>query len=82
VDRPGKFNRKVDELTERPGDHVVGGYETLKNLDQVVLKWQNVTEHWRLLASSSHKFGHCSLSDLCSRPYYAELLRSKKLEAL
>jgi hypothetical protein len=41
---PGKLYRKADVLTRRPGDLPKGGDERLKNMEQVVLKPQNLPE--------------------------------------
>jgi len=52
VYRPWKSNGKADALTWRPGDLPEEGNERLKNMEQVVLKPQNLPETLRLLADS------------------------------
>ena len=49
---PGKSNGKADALTRRPGDLPEGGDERLENMEQVVLKPQNIPEQLRLWVDS------------------------------
>jgi hypothetical protein len=51
VYRPGKSNGNVDALTRRPGDLSEGGDESLKRMEQVVLKPENLPEQLRILAN-------------------------------
>jgi hypothetical protein len=51
VYRPGKSNGKSHALTRRPGDLPEGGDETLKNMEQAMLKPHNLPEQLRISAS-------------------------------
>jgi len=52
VDRTGKCHGKADALMRRVGDPPEGGDEILKNMEQVVLKSQNLSEQLCLLVES------------------------------
>jgi len=82
VYRPGKANGKADALTRRPGDLPEGGDERLRNMEQVVLKPQNLPKELRLLADSPPTQGHPSISDLMSDAYKTDPLPGKILEAI
>ena len=82
VYRPGKSNGKADALTRRPGDLPEGGDERLKNMEQVVLKPQNLPKELCLLADSLPAQGCRSISDLMSDVYKTDPLPGKILEAI
>jgi len=67
VYRRGKSNGKADALMRRPGDLPEGRDERLTNMEQVVLKPQNLPEQLRLLADSPPAQGRHSISDLTQR---------------
>jgi len=82
VYRPGKANGKADALTRRPGDLPEGVDERLENMEQVVLKPQNLPEQLRLLADSPPVQGRPSISDLMTEAYQTDPLPGKILEAI
>ena len=82
VYRPGKSNGKADALTRRPGDLPEGGDERLKNMEQVVLKTQNLLEQLRLLADSPPTQGHPSLFDLMTEADETDPLPENILNAI
>jgi len=77
-----KSNGKADALTRRLGDHPEGGDERLDNLEQMVLKLQNLPEQLRLLADSPPAQGHPSISNLMTEAYETYPLPGKVLEAI
>ena len=82
VYRPEKSNGKADTLTRRPGDLPEGGDERLKNMEQVVLKRQNLPEQLHLLADSSPAQGRPSISDLLVEAYETDPLPGRLFEAI
>jgi len=77
-----KSNGKVDALTRRLGDLPEGGDEYLKNMDQVVLKPQNLPEQLCLLVDHPPAKCHPSISNLMAKAYETDLLPGKTLEAI
>jgi hypothetical protein len=82
VYRPGKSNGKADALTRRLGDLPDGGDERLKNMEQVVLKPQNLPKELRLLADSPYAQDSPSISDLMTKAYESDPLPAKIMEAI
>jgi len=82
VYRPGKSNGKADALTRRPGDLPEGGDERLRNMEQVVLKPQNLPEQLRLLADSPPAQGRPFIFDPMIKAYQPDPLPGKILEAI
>ena len=82
VYRPGKSNGKADALTRRPGDLPEGGDKRLKNMEQAVLKPQNIPEQLHLLADSPPMLGHPSLSDILIQAYQVDPLTDRILSAI
>jgi len=82
VYRPGKSHGKADALTRRPGDLPEGGDERLKNMEQVVLKPQNLRKQLHLLADSPPAQGRPSISDLMTQASVTHPLPGKILEAV
>ena len=82
VYRPGKSNGKADALTRRPGDLPEKGDERIENMEQVVLKPQNLPKRLRLLADSLPAQGRPSISDLMTKPYETDPLPGNILEAI
>ena len=82
VYRPGKSNGKADALTRRPGDLPEGGDERLKNMEQVVLKPQNLPKELRLLADSPPAQGHSSILNLMMEASETDPLPGRILEAI
>jgi len=66
----------------RPGDLPEGGDKRLNNMEQVVLKPQNLPKQLRLLADSLPAQGHPSIFHLMTEAYEADLLPGKILEAI
>ena len=66
---PVKSNWYVDALTRRPGDLPEGRDERLKNMEQVVLKPQNLPEQLNLLAVCLHTQGRPSILDVKMEAY-------------
>jgi hypothetical protein len=64
VYRPGKSNGKADALIRRPGDFPEGADETLKNMEQVVLKPHNLPEQLRISANDMPRQEIPTISDL------------------
>jgi len=58
------LNGKADALTSRPGDLPEGGDERLKNMEQVVLKPQNLPEQLRILANGLPEQEHSLIRSL------------------
>jgi len=69
VYRPGKSNGQGDALTRRPGDLSEGGDETWKNMEQGVLKPQNLPEQLHLLFDYPLIRGCPSISDPTTAAY-------------
>ena len=69
-------------MTRRPGDLPEGGDERLKNMEQVVLKPQNVPEQFRLLADSPPAQGRPSIPDLMIKAYQTDPLPGKIMDAI
>jgi len=69
VYRRGKSNGKAVALTRRLEDLPEGGDELLNNVEQVVLKPQNLLEQLRLLVDSSPVQSCSSISNLLSIAY-------------
>ena len=82
VCRPGKSNGKADALTRRPGDLPEGGDERLKNMEQVVLKPQNLPKELHSLADSPPAQGRLSISNLMMEAYETDSLQGRILEAI
>jgi len=82
VYRPGKPNSKADAVTRRPGDLPEGGDVRLRNMEQVVLKAQNLPEQMRFLADSPPTQGCHSISNLMTEAYETDPLPGKILEAI
>jgi len=82
VYRPGKSNGKADALTRRPGDLPEGEDERLKNMEQVVLKPQNLPEQLQISARSSLVQERSSISDLFKVAYESDLLPGKIIDAI
>jgi hypothetical protein len=82
LDTPGNANGKVDALTRRQGDLPHGGDERLNNMEQVVLKPQNVPAKLRLLADRSPASTRASLSKHYNQAYGADPLLGMILEAI
>jgi len=82
VYRPAKSNGKADALTRRPGDLPEGGDERLKNMEQVVLKPQNLPEQLRISASEMPGQEVPSISDLFAQAYSDDPLPNRILEAM
>jgi len=82
VYRPGRSNGKADALTRRPGDLPEGGDERLNNMEQVVLKPQNVPEQLHLLEDSPPTQGHPSIPDLIIKAYETDPQPGRILEAI
>jgi len=66
----------------RPGDLPEGGNERLKNMEQAILKPQNLPEELCLLADSPPAQGHPSISKLCTTRYVSDPLPGRILEAI
>jgi hypothetical protein len=69
-------------LTRRLGDLPDGGDERLKNMEQVVLKLQNVLKELCLLADGLHVQGGPFIADLMTEAYETDLLPAKILETI
>jgi hypothetical protein len=82
VYRPGKSTGKADALTRRPGDLPEGGDERLKNMEQVVLKPQNLPEQLRISANGIPESPVPLISDLFIQAYRDNPLPNKILEAI
>jgi len=82
VYRPGKSNGKADTLTRRPGDLPEGGYERLKNMEQVVLKPHNLPEQLRISANEIPVQRSPLIFDLFAQAYKNDPLPSRILEAI
>jgi len=59
-----------------------GGDERLNNMDQVVLKPQNMPEHLHLLADSPPSQGYSSISDLFTEAHLTDRHPAKIWEAI
>jgi len=82
VYRPGKSNWKANALTRRPGDLPEGGDEILNNMEQVVLKLQNLPEQLCLIADNPPAQCCPSSSDHMNKAYETDPLPGKILEAI
>jgi len=82
VYRPGKSNRKVDAVTRRPRDLTEWGYKGLKNMEQVVLKLQNVPELLCLLADTLPDKGRPCIPDHMTQAYETNPLPGTILEEI
>ena len=69
-------------MTRRPGDLPDGGDKRPKNMEQVVLKPQNLPEQLRLLEDSPPTQGRPSIPDLMTNAYQTYPLPRKILEAI
>jgi hypothetical protein len=82
VYRPGKYNRKADALTRRPGDLPKGEDETLKNMEHVVWKQHNLREQLRIAADGRPRQEASLISDLFTQAYMDDPLHNKILKAI
>ena len=69
-------------MTRRPGDHPEGGVERLKNMEQMVLKPQNLPEQLHLLADSPPTQGRPSIPNHMTKACQTDPLPGKILEAI
>ena len=69
-------------MSRRQGDLPEGGDERLKNMEQVVLKPQNLQKQLRSFADSLPVQGHPSVSDPMTKPYDIDPLPGKIFEAI
>jgi hypothetical protein len=79
---PGKLNGKADALTNRPGDLPQGGDESLKNMEQVVLKPHNLPEQLMISANGIVGQEAALISDLFVQAYMEDQLPSQILNAI
>ena len=63
VYRPGKLNEKADASTRMPRDLPEGGDERLRNMEQVVLKPQDLSEQLRISANEIPAQESSSIAD-------------------
>jgi len=82
VYRPGKSNGKADALTRRPGDLPKVRDERLKNMEQVVLKAQNVLKELCLMVNSPPAQGRPSISNLMTEGYEMDPLSGEISESI
>jgi len=82
VYRVGKSNRNVDALKQSPGDLPDRRDERLENMEQVVLKPQNLLEQLHLLADGQPFQNSPSLSERMTEAYGTDPLPRKILEAI
>jgi hypothetical protein len=82
VYRPGQSNGKADAFTRRPGDLPEGRDERLKNMEQVVLKLQNLPEQLRIAANDMLGQEVPSIADLFIQAYMDDPLPKKLLCAI
>jgi len=80
--RPGKSKGKADAVTRRPGDLLQGGDGKLKNMEQAVLKPQNLLKQMGLWADRPAIQGRASISDLMTEENGTEPQPGKILEAI
>jgi hypothetical protein len=82
VNRLEKCNRKVDELTMRPGDLPEGGDRGLKNMEQVILKQQNLLKQLRISANDLPVQVWPSVSKLFDQAYQVDAVLNMIFRAI